>query len=434
MAGLLDIFGSSGTDSLGLLGMSQEDIKRARDDAQAQAMYALAGRLFQGGNTGQSIAQGLQMGQQAYKQAMNEQLGDKLQTMKLQDMLRQQQEAQEIKRRQAAVENIIGKALKPAQTVYEQLTPQQMEQAAAGQRAVGQTTTPAQFDLKSAVPLLMSAPEGRKALGDIATAIPQLKKAGLFGEQQQENPFTLFVADPTVPAPLRAMAQQYQKSYASGQIDQETADKRFAELANRIQSAQQFQQSQASLEAQRAQTNALAAGNQSISQNLAGLREAEIAQRVQQREEERQKPVAEAKEAINLINQAEKLLPQATGSLIGTGVDILAGSVGKSTPGAEASAKLKAIEGALVAKMPKMSGPQSDKDVLLYRQMVAQVGDSKLPPETRQAALGTLREIQERYAKVPEGSTKPAQPTSPFKFSAEKENRYQQWLKQQEGK
>lgn len=434
MAGLLDIFGSSGTDSLGLLGMSQEDIKRARDDAQAQAMYALAGRLFQGGNTGQSIAQGLQMGQQAYKQAMNEQLGDKLQTMKLQDMLRQQQEAQEIKRRQAAVENIIGQAYRPAQTTYEQLTPQQMEQAAAGQRTVGQTTTPAQFDLKSAVPLLMSAPEGRKALGDIATAIPQLKKAGLFGEQQQENPFTLFVADPTVPAPLRAMAQQYQKSYASGQIDQETADKRFAELASRVQSAQQFQQTQAGLEAQRAQTNALAAGNQAISQNLAGLREAEIAQRVQQREEERQKPVTEAKEAINLINQAEKLLPQATGSLIGTGVDILAGSVGKSTPGAEASAKLKAIEGALVAKMPKMSGPQSDKDVLLYRQMAAQVGDSKLPPETRQAALGTLREIQERYAKVPEGSTKPAQPTSPFKFSAEKENRYQQWLKQQEGK
>ena len=103
MAGLLDIFGSSGTDSLGLLGMSQEDIKRARDDAQAQAMYALAGRLFQGGTTGQSIAQGLQMGQQAYKQAMNEQLGDKLQTIKLQDMLRQQQEAQEIKRRQAAL-------------------------------------------------------------------------------------------------------------------------------------------------------------------------------------------------------------------------------------------------------------------------------------------------------------------------------------------
>ena len=431
MAGLLDIFGTGGTESLGLLGMSAEDIKRARDEAQAQAMFSLAGRLFQGGNTGASIAQGLQMGQQAYKEALQGQMQDKLQAAQLQDMIAKRQEAQAAKAREAAVQNIIGQAYRPAQTTYEQLTPQQMEQAAAGQRAVGQTTTPAQFDLKSAVPLLMSAPEGRKALGDIATAIPQLKKAGLFGEQQQENPFTLFVADPTVPAPLRAMAQQYQRSYASGQLDQETADKRFAELASRVQSAQQFQQTQAGLEAQRAQTNALATGNQAISQNLAGLREAEIAQRVQQREEERQKPVTEAKEAISLINQAEKLLPQATGSLIGTGVDILAGSVGKSTPGAEASAKLKAIQGALVAKMPKMSGPQSDKDVLLYREMAAQVGDSTLPTDTRKAALETLREIQERYAKVPEGSSKPVEPTSPFKFDAAKENRYQQWLKQQ---
>ena len=63
MAGLLDIFGTSGADTLGLLGMSPADIQRNREDAQAQALYALAGRLFQGGNTGQSIAEGLQAGQ-----------------------------------------------------------------------------------------------------------------------------------------------------------------------------------------------------------------------------------------------------------------------------------------------------------------------------------------------------------------------------------
>jgi hypothetical protein len=65
MAGLLDIFGTGGADTMGLLGMSQADIARNRDDAQAQALYALAGRLFQGGNTGQSIAEGLQAGQKA---------------------------------------------------------------------------------------------------------------------------------------------------------------------------------------------------------------------------------------------------------------------------------------------------------------------------------------------------------------------------------
>lgn len=182
MAGLLDIFGSSGTDSLGLLGMSQEDIKRARDDAQAQAMYALAGRLFQGGNTGQSIAQGLQMGQQAYRSAMNEQLGDKLQTMKLQEMLRQQQEAQEIKRRQAAVENIIGKAYQPAQAAIPAPTPTgPLSGAAFGE---GRAATPARFDIQGAAPMLMALPEGRKALTDILSAqkamAPEYKQAGDF--------------------------------------------------------------------------------------------------------------------------------------------------------------------------------------------------------------------------------------------------------------
>ena len=46
MAGLLDIFGTGGADTMGLLGMSPADIARNRDDAQAQALYALAGRLF----------------------------------------------------------------------------------------------------------------------------------------------------------------------------------------------------------------------------------------------------------------------------------------------------------------------------------------------------------------------------------------------------
>ena len=135
-----------------------------------------------------------------------------------------------------------------------------------------------------------------------------------------------------------------------------------------------------------------------------------------------------------MIDQAEKLLDKSTASLTGTAVDVLAGAVGKSTEGAKAAAQLKAIQGALVAKMPKMSGPQSDKDVLLYREMAGQVGDSTLPVETRKAALESIREIQERYAKIPEGTSKPVvTPATPFKYSPAKEDRYQQWLKQQGG-
>lgn len=94
MAGLLDIFGTSGADTMGLLGMSPTDIARNRDDAQAQALYALAGRLFQGGNTGASIAQGLQAGQQAYKGGMQEALQTQLQNTQLQELLKKRQEEQ----------------------------------------------------------------------------------------------------------------------------------------------------------------------------------------------------------------------------------------------------------------------------------------------------------------------------------------------------
>ena len=71
---------------------------------------------------------------------------------------------------------------------------------------------------------------------------------------------------------------------------------------------------------------------------------------------------------------------------------------GDDTPIVHGSAKLKALEGALISKMPKMSGPQSDKDVLLYKQMAGQIGDSTIPAPTKRAAIETIKDIQKRYA------------------------------------
>lgn len=170
MAGLLDIFGTGGTESLGLLGMSSEEMKRARDDAQAQALFSLAGRLFQGGSTGQSIAQGLQMGQQAYKQALQGQLQDKLQTSQLQDMLAKRQEAQAAKQRQAQIQQILGQAYQPA--MAGQPAQEMYGEDIMGQR-VGEGMTPAVaarpagFDIQSIAPALMATPEGRAELSSL---------------------------------------------------------------------------------------------------------------------------------------------------------------------------------------------------------------------------------------------------------------------------
>ena len=57
-------------------------------------------------------------------------------------------------------------------------------------------------------------------------------------------------------------------------------------------------------------------------------------------------------------------------------------------------------------KMPKMTGPQSDKDVQLYREMAGQVGDPMVPRAQRQAAAATIRKLNEKYAGMPQGSSK----------------------------
>jgi len=147
MAGLLDIFGTGGADTMGLLGMSPADIQRSRDDAQAQALYALAGRLFQGGNTGASIAQGLQAGQQAYKGGMNEALQTQLQNTQLQELLKKRQEEQMAKQ-------LFMRGYKPAVAGVE------AKPVEEDGRYLGETPAvaaqPSRFDISSVAPELIA--------------------------------------------------------------------------------------------------------------------------------------------------------------------------------------------------------------------------------------------------------------------------------------
>lgn len=118
----------------------------------------------------------------------------------------------------------------------------------------------------------------------------------------------------------------------------------------------------------------------------------------------------DATDVLNILDMAEPLFKKSTQGYIGQGVDVAAQAFGQSTPGAQAVAKLRALEGALVSKMPKMSGPQSDKDVLLYKQMAGQIGDPSIPAATKQAAADTIRNLNEKYlGMAPNSSRKNAQ-------------------------
>ena len=109
----------------------------------------------------------------------------------------------------------------------------------------------------------------------------------------------------------------------------------------------------------------------------------------------------DAKEALQLIETAKTIIPKSTGSYLGAGIDQGARFFGASTGGDTAAAQLKALEGALVSKMPKMSGPQSDKDVALYKQMAGEIGDPTIPQSRKLAALQTIEEIQQRHSGMP---------------------------------
>jgi hypothetical protein len=111
--------------------------------------------------------------------------------------------------------------------------------------------------------------------------------------------------------------------------------------------------------------------------------------------------VNDAKDVLQILKQAAPLINKSTGSGLGAMVDSSAAFFGNTTSGAQNAASLKALEGSLVSKMPKMSGPQSDKDVLLYKQMAGQIGDPTLPPKQKQAAMDTINELNSRYAGVP---------------------------------
>jgi hypothetical protein len=168
MAGLLDIFGTGGTETLGLLGMSPEDIQRNRDDAQAQALYGLAARLFQGGNTGQSIAEGLQQGQRLYSAAMQNQLQDQLQGFQMKDLLEKRKREKEAEARQALIDRAIVSSYQPA---VADIPAQMVEEDG---RFMGETPAvagrAAALDLQALAPILMTSAQGRKTLGELAAS------------------------------------------------------------------------------------------------------------------------------------------------------------------------------------------------------------------------------------------------------------------------
>lgn len=110
--------------------------------------------------------------------------------------------------------------------------------------------------------------------------------------------------------------------------------------------------------------------------------------------------------AIDLL----KAGPTSSGA--GSMVDSASNFFGKSTKGADLASQLDTLSGWLTSNVPRMEGPQSDKDVANYRIMGAEVGDRTKPVSQRLAAANELKKLQEKYASLNAAETPIAAPSS----------------------
>ena len=433
---LLDIFGSTPSYYGGLLG--EDELNRVRQQAQQQALQNTALALLQAGapsrtpgNEALAIAQGLAGGQQAYKQTMQEGLQGKMQEMQIQDFMLKQREAQSQRTRQQQMREmfpqIFNQTVTPEQrTMYGEAA--QVVRDDEGNLLPGAQITPAQrqisVDPNKLQALAMLSNDPLAAYSQIAKLVPDLRKAGFVGGMQQENPFSVFAKDESIPAPLRAVATQYERSYATGQIDQETADKRLAELGQRVQSAQQFAQTQAGLDQQRQMMNDLKQQQLAFQQQgLTASQEyknlmAQIAQGQLdlRRATEANKPETfsyaqkkefdvvtraneEARVAADSASIAARAIPlvsQAYTGRLESAFKNVIGAAGYSTEAKDANDALMRLQNQLAVKTPKFSGPTSNADAARYDKAVGDLANPSVSGTEKLRALKDIQELSEK--------------------------------------
>lgn len=406
MALLDSLYGDTPSYLGGLLG--EDELRKLQDYAQGQSTLSMANALLRAGAPSRTpsggalaISEGLQQGQQAYRQALNQGLQEKMVGLQLGEQMRKMQDAQ---RMREAFPKLFNVTETPAITEQNWSgAPEQIgEYFKTG--AIPQTVIqPAQrnvsIDTNKLQALAATSYNPLETYATLAKLVPDLRKAGFTGQIQGENPFSVFAKDATIPAPLRQIAANYEKSYAGGLIDQETADKRLAELGARVQSAQQFAQTQQSLEQNRAlmgqialqnaETKKLAEQNKPEQFSYSQKKDFDV---VQESKDEARK--ASTNEAI--ANRAAPLLEQAYSGVLEAGAKGIAGAVGFDTEAKTANDQLARLSNQLAVNAPKFSGPTSDKDAARYDAAVGDLANPRKTIESKKQAIKDIKELSRK--------------------------------------
>ena len=389
---------------------------------------------------GQAIGQAYGAGQQGY-QAAQQNMFQSLEMKRRMDEAKRVKELQDEETTRARqMRELLPQAFKST------LTPEQMTINGIPARVVmddegnimpGAEVIPASrqltIDPNKLQVLAMLSKNPLESLSQIAKLVPELRRAGFTGTgAAQENPFSVFTSDPTVPDSIKKIAQQYERSYSSGQMDPDKVDERVRQIGERLVSSQQFQQTQAGIEGQRAQlasqyqqTQAGLEANraqmavfkqQGLDQSAEGRRlAAQIAQQTLdlRREQEANKPeqfsyaqrkdfdtvqsiataARSAEDSASIAATALPLISKAYAGVIESGVKGLIGAVGISTEAKEANDRLTQLSQQLALKTPKFSGPTSDADAKRYDKAVGDLANPRVSAESKVTALKDIQNL-----------------------------------------
>ena len=360
------LFGGGGTGLEGYITPEQQQA------IQQQSMLQAASALLSAGgpsrtpiSLGQALGGALQAGQQGYQQA---QMG--------------------------AIQNILtGQKLQESKRAMQmrELYPQVFKETVG---EGGQTQLTIDPNKLQALTALSSNP--LETLASVSKLVPDLRRAGFLTTGVQENPFTIFTQDQTIPANLRKIASQYEKSYASGTLDPEKADERIRQLGESVQRAQQFAQTAAGLEEQRGAMRSLTEQSLALRQATEANKPETFSYAQKKEFDTVQKTMAEAKSAEDsafIADRAAPLISEAYTGKIEAGAKGLLGAMGVSTAAKEANDRLTQLSQQLALKTPKFSGPTSDADAKRYDKAVGDLANPSITPESKVQALQDIKKL-----------------------------------------
>lgn len=116
------------------------------------------------------------------------------------------------------------------------------------------------------------------------------------------------------------------------------------------------------------------------------------------------KKAVDAKSVMGLLGDVDQYLDKASGSYpAAAGAFGKARILGMSDEQTQADASLRVIGASLVAKMPRMEGPQSDRDVQMYKEAAGELANPSVPAKDKKAAIEVIKTINEQYGNDPTG-------------------------------